>query len=132
MALKVRKNISDIVWSDIASDFNLDAQGNIKIVDNVDSVITSMTNIINTFSGERPMLLSFGNELKNLMFENISSDLLDNIAIKIREMIETWDDRVRIVEINTSADVDKGIIYLNVSFQIKSFQGTFNFDTQLQ
>lgn len=131
MALKIRKKISDVVWSDISSDFNLDSQGNLKIANNVDSVVTSMTNIINTFTGERPMLLEFGSNLKNVLFNNIDKDTLDIIATQIRDTIEKWDDRVKIIEITSSADIDNGFINVNIVFQIKSYQGTFDLTTQL-
>lgn len=131
MALKIRKKISDVVWSDISSNFNLDSQGNLKIDNNVDSVVTSMTNIINTFTGERPMLMEFGSNLKNVLFNNIDKDTLDLISTQIRDTIEKWDDRVKVIEINTSSDADNGFVNVNIVFQIKSYQGTFDLTTQL-
>jgi phage baseplate assembly protein W len=132
MALKIRRKPSDVVWSDISSDFNLDAQGNIKIVNNVDSVVTSMTNIISTFSGERPMLLDFGSDIKDLLFQNIDKEMMDFLATKIRDVIEAWDNRVKIVEINTTADPDRATVTMNISFQVRSYQGVFEFSTQLK
>lgn len=132
MPVVIRKSPSDVVWSDINENFITDGQGNIKIVTNVDSVITSMDNIIGTFLGERVMLPQFASKVKGMLFEPINQDMMGFLAREVKNVIEAWDDRVKIIAINTSADPDAGSVDMSIEFAIKSYQGTFNYNTTLK
>ena len=132
MSVVIRKNPSDVVWSDIDQRFLTDGQGNIKIVKNVESVITSMDNIMGTFLGERVMLPQFASRLKDLLFEPIDQDMMGFLAREVRDVIEEWDDRVKVVAINTSADPDEATVFMSIEFAVKSFQGTFTYNTEIK
>jgi len=132
MAVVIRKKPSDVVWSDLDQRFLTDGQGNIKIVKNVDAVITSIDNIMGTFLGERVMLPQFASRLKDLVFDPIDQDMMGFLAREVRDIIEAWDDRVKVVAINTSADPDAATVYMSIEFAVKSFQGTFTYNTAIK
>ena len=88
-----------IVWSDVDHRLALNAQGEIKIVNNMQAVMSSIDNIIRTYRGERVMLPEFGSGLQNIAFEQIDDDLADLVSRDIKEVVEIWDDRVTISNI---------------------------------
>jgi len=125
MPVTVRRNQSDVVWSDIDSKFLTDSQGNIKVVTNIDSVIASMDNIMGTFVGERVMVPEFASRLKHLLFEPINEDMMSFLATEVKSVIESWDNRVKVIAVSTTADPDNSFVNMSIEFQVTGFQGTF-------
>jgi len=127
MAVVVRRKPSDVVWSDIDHRFITDSQGNIKTVNNIDSVITSMDNIMTTYHGERVMLPQFASRMRDLLFEPINEDMMGFLATEVKNVIESWDNRVKVIAVSTSADPDKGYVQMDIEFAVKGFQGAFTY-----
>jgi len=127
MPVTVRRKPSDVVWSDIDHRWITDSKGNVKLVNNVDSVITSMDNIMSTYLGERVMLPEFASRMRSLMFEPINEDTMGFLANEVKRVVEAWDDRVKIMAISTTADPDRSIVSLDIEFAVKRFQGVFTY-----
>ena len=127
MPVTVRRKPSDVVWSDIDHRWITDSKGNVKLVDNVESVITSMDNIMSTYLGERVMLPEFASRMRSLMFEPINEDTMGFLANEVKRVVEAWDDRVKIMAISTTADPDRSIVSLDIEFAVKRFQGVFTY-----
>jgi phage baseplate assembly protein W len=132
MAVTVRRTPTQEVWSDLDPRFITDSQGNVKKVTNVDSVIGSMDNIVGTFLGERVMLPQFASKVKSMLFEPINQDMMGFLATEVKNVIETWDDRVRVIAVNTNADPDNNIVNMSIEFSIKSYQGVFTYNTVIK
>jgi len=127
MAVKV-----DRVWSDLDHRFIQDSQGQLKIVENVQSVMSSIHNILHTFPGERVMLSEFGSPLRGIVFENMESEELDLISQQMQRTIEAWDDRVIVTEIEFSMDPDGNGIKLALQFQIRGYDKVFQYVTPVK
>lgn len=119
------------VWSDIHQDFKKDAQGGLKKVINVDSVMTSIDNILRTKQGERVMLPSFATTLADLTFDPMSDNLMGNMAKEIKRSIEKWDDRVSVTGVQYFQDPDNNTVIIYLSFTIKGYSQTFNYKTSV-
>lgn len=115
----------DEVWSDLDHRLIQDAQGNLKKVINVESVMVSIDNILRTYRGERVMIPEFASALKSLTFESMTKPLLDFLSRDIKETIERWDDRVLVSQIRFLAEPDYSSITLEISFVIKGYSKIF-------
>ena len=118
------KNVPE-VWSDLHHDIIVDAKGSIKKVINIDSVLTSIDNIIGTFQGERVMLPEFASNLKDLLFEPMTEELMDFIGYEVRRVIERWDNRVVVLGVNFFADHDRNNVDIQISFNIRGYTQIF-------
>lgn len=117
------------VWSDLHHDIKTDVQGSIKKVINVDSVRTSIDNILRTSKGTRVMLRDFGSDLRNMVFEGINDSLRSLIADDIKKAINTWDDRVIVNAIDFKSDADRNLVIVIGKFTIRGYDEIFSFST---
>jgi len=120
------------LWSDIDHRIVSDASGQIKLATNVQAVMTSVDNILRTSRGERVMLPEFGSSLKNMVFENMNSPLLDVISQSIKDDIETWDDRVEVTQVRYLQEPDNNNVILEVSFKIKGYYKIFKQEVRIK
>ena len=123
------KNVP-VVWSDIQENFNIDSGGSVKTVINIDSVRTSVDNIIGTFQGERCMLPSFASRIKDLLFEPLTEQLMDFIGNEVKRVIEKWDDRVYILGVNFFADHDRNYVEIQISYNIRGYSQVFYYSKE--
>lgn len=121
--------VSKEVWSDLHHSLKTDARGSIKKVINIESVKTSIDNILRTSKGTRVMLRSFGTDLKGILFENINADLTDMLEDEIRESINIWDNRVIVNSIDFKTDADRNLVTVLVKFTIRGYDEIFSFST---
>ncbi len=124
--------IAPEVWSDLDHRFVQDAQGRLKKVDNLNSVMTSISNILNTNPGERVMLSEFGSPLRGIVFESMESEELEFVSQRMKEAIEAWDDRVEVVEIQFSQDPDHSSVNFELLFSIVGYDKTFKYQTNIK
>lgn len=121
-----------IVWSDMDNRLAIDAQGEIKIVNNMQAVMSSIDNIIRTYRGERVMLPEFGSGLQNIVFEQMDDDLIDLISRDIKDIIEIWDDRVTVTKLSYLPEPESNAIVLKISFAIKGYKQIFQYVAPIQ
>jgi hypothetical protein len=115
------------VWSDLDARFLTDSQGAIKKVTNVDSVITSIDNILGTARLERVMLPDFAIRLKDILFEPMTEEFMQFLSDQVKAAVETWDDRVTVLAVDVWFDPDKNFVEFRLEFAIKSFQNIFTY-----
>lgn len=121
-----------IIWSDIDYRITSNQLGDIKIAENVDSVMTSLDNIIRTFFGERVMRPEFGSNLKTILFENTNSAMMLFLSRQLKENIERWEPRVGITQTDFYSNPDRNSVSLSLSFAIKGFQKIFKQEVEIQ
>jgi phage baseplate assembly protein W len=115
------------VWSDLDARFLTDSQGAIKKVTNVDSVITSIDNILGTARLERVMLPDFAIRLKDILFEPMTEEFMQYLSDQVRSAVEAWDDRVTVIAVDVWFDPDHNLVEFRLEFAIKSFQNIFTY-----
>jgi phage baseplate assembly protein W len=115
------------IWSEISHELITDGQGAVKRVMNVNSVYSSIDNILGTRRGQRVMLPTFASTLGDMLFQPIDSHLSSYMADEIKSVIEAWDDRVYVINVNYSADPDNNAVSLSILFKIRGFENTFTY-----
>jgi len=78
------------------------------------------------------MLPQFGSGLRGVIFEGVNDTLLKYLTQEVREMIQTWDDRVTVTEVGVSSDPDEQYIQLVVTFVIKGYGDIFKYETSFK
>lgn len=108
-------------WSDIDHKFITDPEGNIKIAVDIEAVFTSIDNIIFTMVGERPMHRDFGSSIYHSLFKRITSESAELVADAIKEDIETWDDRVSVIQADFINDNTRRLVSLQLKLVIRGY-----------
>jgi len=115
------------VWSDLHHEIRHDSRGAVKKVINVNSVLTSIDNILGTRQGERVMLPEFASTLGDMLFEPIDRDLLGFIGDEVKRVVEQWDDRVSVTGVDFSTDPDRSYVEMNIGLRIKGYDQVFEY-----
>lgn len=112
------------VWSDIDNKLDLDSQGDIKKVTDLDAVVTSMNNILSTQQGQRVMLPDFASSLRGIIGEPMQFESLKfHFSEEVKRTIEKWDDRVKVHQVGFDMDNDNSSVELTVFFEIVTQPG---------
>jgi len=122
MAIKISQTE---IWSDINQAFTLNAQGGIKRSINIESVFTSIDNILGTEQGERVMLPAFAANFGTILFDPINNDLASFATQSIKNTIETWDERVNVTNVKYLSNPDNNSVSITVTFTIVGFQQAY-------
>jgi hypothetical protein len=120
------------IWSDIDSKFSADGLGNIKKVINVESVMTSIDNILRTSQNERVLLPEFGCNIESMLFDNMNNALMNFMSREIRDSIERWDNRVIVSEVDFSSNPDSNSILVSIKFMIRGHDRIFEYKKPLR
>lgn len=121
-----------VVWSDVDHRFVQDGQGQLKLVENAAAVLTSIDNILRTAPGERVMLPQFGSNLRGMVFESITPTLMKYLSRQVKDVIEAWDDRVTVQEVELRADPDKSMVSVTILFIIRGYSNVFEYASSLK
>ena len=93
----------------------------------IDQMVANAKNLLLTNHGERPMLPTFGCNLRNVLFENATDDLVILIEDTIRENFEIWLPYIFINELIVDApDLSPNRINIKMSISLVGNQ----FDTR--
>lgn len=106
------------VWSDIDIKLTRQTDGDITRNTEIDAILNSITNIINTLQGSRRMLQPFASNISGLLFEPIDDITARIIAENIIESIRYWEDRIEITGFDIEPVYDKGIYSCRLKFNI--------------
>ena len=71
----------------------------------IDQMVANAKNLLFTNYGERPMLPTFGCNLRNTLFENATEDLIMQIEDNIRENFQIWLPYIFINELVVDAPI---------------------------
>lgn len=116
------------VWSEIDHTFSKDASGDLKIARNVDAVKSSIANILGTRQCSRVMLPSFAETYTNFLFDPIDTHLATYLADRVKDVIEKWDDRVRVVSADFKSMADYNTVSMIVVFVIRGNPNVFSME----
>lgn len=83
-----------------------------------DAIIQSMKNLLQTGKYERLMQPDIYSNLRNQLFEPIDSITASSIGIAIRNVIDKYEPRVDLIEVNVSPNYDDQGYNVTMSFFI--------------
>jgi len=83
-----------------------------------DAIKTNLINYFLTARGERYLNPLFGNELQNLLFENLNQDSIRRVDSLVREDLSIFFPRIIPIDINTVGDPDTGTIQFALKYKV--------------
>ena len=83
-----------------------------------DAIKTNLINYFLTARGERYLNPLFGNELQNLLFENLNQDTIRRVDSLVREDLSVFFPRILPIDINTVGDPDTGTIQFSLKYKV--------------
>ena len=110
--------IKTYVWSDTDGEYEEQVDGDVVIKTDVQAIINSLNNIINTRPGSRRMLPTFASTAWWLLFEPIDDETAVRLAESILEAIEIWEDRIDVTGFDIEARPDENMYRCRLSFTV--------------
>lgn len=113
----------------IYSDINPDDPFNQPLIENVEAVLASLTNIFSTNINERFFNLDISAKLEPLLFEPLIPDTANRIYSLINTAVSRFEPRAKIVGDRSFVvpDYDNNRYFCVFEFQIYGFLGTHQF-----
>lgn len=109
----------------LGSDLLFPIAGNFKSVSGVDLLLQDIQRLLLTIPGERPMRPGFGCNLRNQIWENMESARTQGAA-SIREALELFEPRITLLNVQSSANDNTGLITFNIQFVVNSTDTAIN------
>lgn len=97
-----------------------------------DQIKANLINFLLTNNNERVFNPNFGADLRNLLFENINNNTLDELSSTIQNNISELFPLVKIIEVKFNNIVDQNIINFSLTYQIVNFDITDEINILLQ
>lgn len=88
--------------------------------DALTQVKSNLTNLILTKKGERIMQPTFGCDIHNIVFDNITDDVIANIRGSIEQAAQTWLPYVSIDDVKIQKNEDFNQLIVGVAFSLKT------------
>ena len=85
---------------------------------NENAIARSIRNIVFTLPGEKFFNASFGSRITESLFDNIDEITATIIVDEIRESIETYEDRVQLVDVIADPDFENNSFDLTITYEI--------------
>ena len=85
---------------------------------NENAIARSIRNIVFTLPGEKFFDESFGSRITESLFENIDDITATIIVDEIRESIETYEDRVQLIDVDADPDFENNSFDLTIKYEI--------------
>jgi len=85
-----------------------------------DAVKTALKNLLKTKNFERPFHPEIGTQIHSLMFENFTSAVKIAMERTIRESIEKFEPRVRLIDLVVNKAEDANELVVNIIFALKN------------
>ena len=84
-----------------------------------DAIKTNLINFFLTARGERFLNPSFGNDLQNLLFENLDQGRIEAIKSVIRNDLRVYFPRVEVLDIIANGEPDSNSVQFSLRYAIK-------------
>ena len=85
-----------------------------------EAVKTALKHLIQTRNFERPFHPEIGTQIHSLMFENFSSAVKIAMERTLKETIEKFEPRVRLIDLNVQETVDVNDLKVSINFTLKN------------
>lgn len=84
-----------------------------------DAIKTNLINYLLTGQGERYFEPTFGTPLRNLLFENISQNAIEEVKAVIRQGVGLYFPRVNITQIEVQANPDTNTVLVSFAYKLQ-------------
>ena len=120
-------------YRDLDLDFQVNtATKDIQKLSDVESVKRSVRNLINTNHYERPFHPELGSNLRAMLFENITPQMTHVISKQIYLLLQNFEPRARLVQVNVQPDVNRNRYRASISFFVVNTPERVDIETFLE
>jgi phage baseplate assembly protein W len=124
------KNIKD--YADIDLSFKVNPfTKDIYLKTDEDAVKTALKHLIQTKNFERSFHPEIGTQIHSLMFENFSSAVKIAMERTIKESIQKFEPRVRLIDLTVQETADANDLQVNIIFTLKNTERPITITTLL-
>lgn len=116
MSIKKVKKFVDLDLSFKVNPFTKD----IYLKTDDEAVKTALKNLIQTRNFERPFHPEIGTQVHSLLFENFSPAVKIAMERTIQQAIESYEPRVRLIDLNIIETDDINTLNVNIVFSLKN------------
>lgn len=121
----VNKKASIVARDSLFSDLNLlfapnPVTGDINPIKDIEAIRKSVVNLILTNFYERPFQPEIGCGVRGLLFELADAITISDIENAARLVLENFEPRIAVLDVNASDDPDNNSYTLSIQFQILS------------
>ena len=122
---------------DLYSDFHKDLTVNPISLDlatkkNEESIKESLKNLILTDRGERLMQPNIGSDVRASLFENASPVTLKILEERVRDVINNYEPRVSIIEVDVNSLYDDNRVQITIYFYVKNREDPLSVDVFIE
>jgi phage baseplate assembly protein W len=105
-------------YSDFDIEFELQSNGDIILLTDLDSIFNSIKNLVLTNKGERRMLPSYGSNIQKLLFEPLDEITARRIGEELVSELKVWEDRITISSMDVEILYDENSYKMRLNFYI--------------
>lgn len=110
-------NLKNKIYQDFfVSNFFSEDTKDLILLDNEDAVKQSVINILLTNTGERLFNPTIGSEINKLLFENVSNQTTSTLILLIKNAIENFEPRAKILDVVASPRPDENAYAVTIVF----------------
>lgn len=109
----------------LGSDLKFPIQGSFVAISGLEVLLQDIQILLLTLPGERPGRPEFGCALRNQIWENFEQARTAGSA-SIREALERFEPRISLLNVNSTANENTGLITFNIQFIVNSTDTSAN------
>ena len=110
---------SMVIYSDFTNDLDFNpVSEDVAVKLNENSIKQSIKNIMFTDRGERFFQPNLGGNIRAMLFENITPQLLVSMKQQISTTIKTHEPRCNLIDVVCSAAEDENGVYVSIVFNV--------------
>mgnify|MGYP001060625010 CR=1 FL=1 len=111
------------LFSDMKKDLALSpVSDDITVLKNEDAVKESIKNLMFMDRGEKLMRPNFGGGIRELLFENLTPDVITQLENRITETIELYEPRCELINVNAQASLDENSVKVTINFYVSNVE----------
>ena len=92
--------------------------GDLRLQTDLGAIKQSLTNLLYTNYGERPFRPNLGGGLDHLLFEQLDPLTVLELDQSIRNVIQNWEPRVKIISLGINAQPDQNALGITLAFSL--------------
>jgi|TARA_R110000782_G_scaffold106326_8_gene194540 phage baseplate assembly protein W len=85
---------------------------------NEEAVKQSIRNLLLTDKGERPFQPSLGCNIRQMLFDNITPDVIIVMREMVKETLEAYEPRANIIGVDVTSEIDNNAVTIAVVFKV--------------
>jgi phage baseplate assembly protein W len=106
--------------------YQMDASGDVHMVEMEEDIRQSVRIILETSPGERVMRPDFGAGLRPLVFEPISAATAALVRHRVEQALIAWEPRIDSITVSVRADPPQGRLMIEIRYRVRSTNTFYN------